>query len=81
MDERRAQGLCFNYDEKFKRDTFVRQSFFALIITNEDTEQQEEKLNSEDIQAEILKNLEINLNALIGQHNPRNLHLQGFIKF
>lgn len=42
MDERRAQDLCFNYDEKFHRGHIYKAKLFVILVANEEHETGEE---------------------------------------
>lgn len=42
MDERRAKGLYFNWDDKFYKGRICKAKMFAIAITNDDQDMSEE---------------------------------------
>ncbi|KAH9666617.1 hypothetical protein KPL70_020713 [Citrus sinensis] len=83
MQTRRAQGLCFNCDERFKPGHRCRTRPFLLLLTEEPSEsfQEEEILVEDTVPTEETANPspEISFHALIGTTSPQTFRLSAKI--
>ena len=83
MQTRRAEGLCFNCDERFKPGHRRRTRPFLLLLTEEPLEsfQEEETLVEDMVPNEEAANPspEISFHALIGTTGPHTLRLSAKI--
>ncbi|XP_058783052.1 uncharacterized protein LOC131657702 [Vicia villosa] len=84
LQERRAQGLCFNCDDKFVTGHKCSTSRFLLLMAEEDPI--DDQLNATEF-AEIESEPELqdtyfqlSTQALTGQFSPQTLKYKGFIK-
>ncbi|XP_026433073.1 uncharacterized protein LOC113330481 [Papaver somniferum] len=81
MSKRRAQGLCFNCDEKYQLGhTCKSQQLFMMVADHEagDMEPSPPQAPSEDQLVD--SDIEISLHALTGSVNPDTIRIPGFIK-
>ncbi|XP_019459949.1 PREDICTED: uncharacterized protein LOC109359708 [Lupinus angustifolius] len=86
MQERRAQGLCYNCDEKYHSGHKCQPKQFMLMLVNDLDSTEEQLLSSmetvdEDIQPspDELIHFQLSEQALEGQPSPKTLRFQGSI--
>ncbi|XP_026409962.1 uncharacterized protein LOC113305068 [Papaver somniferum] len=70
MNRRRAQGLCYNCDEVYKKGYFCKgkQKIFMLQVENIDSieTEEEEEVFEEAIESPVQSDIEVSLHALTG---------------
>ncbi|XP_058734067.1 uncharacterized protein LOC131605768 [Vicia villosa] len=83
LQERRAQGLCFNCDEKFITGHKCTTNRFFLLLAEDEGLESEESNPSDSISHEQDLNdtyFQLSTQALTGQFSPQTLKFQGFIQ-
>ena len=74
MDERRAKGLCFNYDEVYNRGHQCKRLFWLDGVDESVQEDNEDHEFEEDLQPEI------SLHAIMGENSGgKTMRIQGII--
>ena len=80
LDERRAKGLCFNYDNKYsKRHKCTEKKLFCIDFEEEE-EQEQEQVEVKPTQETKETTPTISCHALVGITTPQTIRLKGYIK-
>ena len=86
LDERRAKGLCFNYDIKYSKGHKCNEKkLFYIDCEEKEPEEEEafqEEANSEEIEEDTSEEITptISCHALAGISTPQTLKIEGYIK-
>ncbi|XP_019253895.1 PREDICTED: uncharacterized protein LOC109232588 [Nicotiana attenuata] len=87
MDEKRANGICFFYDEKFTpgHKCKAKRQLYSLELEEEQTPlleapetEEEEFIEAKEEEQEHAENCEISLEAMKGSKGYKTLRIQGF---
>lgn len=81
LQERRAQGLCYNCDEKFIPGHKCQTPKFLLLMTDEDDPLQDPTVPIEDLpdEEDAPLHFQISPNAIHGHTSPKTLKFTGLI--
>ncbi|XP_026452105.1 uncharacterized protein LOC113352508 [Papaver somniferum] len=83
VQERKAQGLCFNCDETYKRGHMCKKQYLCVLIGEEAEEISDSGLDTEhgtDEEPLVESDMEISLNALTGTTSADTIRIPGFVK-
>jgi hypothetical protein len=82
LEERKAKGLCFNYDNKYIKGHKCGEKKLFYIDCEEEEEQEQEPSQDENIESISSEKLTptILCNALSGISTPQTLKIKGYIK-
>ena len=82
LEERKAKGLCFNYDNKYSKGHKCGEKKLFYIDCEEEEEQEQEPSQDENVEAISSEefNPTISYNALDGISTTQTLNIEGCIK-
>jgi hypothetical protein len=82
LDERKAKGLCFNYDSKYSKGHKCGEKKLVYIVCEEEEEQEQEPSQDENVEAISFEEMTptILCNSLARISTPQTLKIKGYIK-
>jgi hypothetical protein len=82
LEERKAKGLCFNYDNKYSKGHKCGEKKLFYIDCEEEEEEEQEPSQDENVEAISSEELTptISCNALTRISTPQTLKIEGYIK-
>lgn len=81
FQDKKAKGLCYGCDEKWRMGHVCKKKELSVLIVAEDVEEREEWEAEDDERSEVEPvSAGISLNSVVGIDNPRTMKLEGTIK-